>query len=409
VADGFLALAVHGQPEALGEIVELLSGPALKVETARSSTEAMLKIRSTDYAVIITGHKPPVLDGLELLERSVAYLPDAMRIILESGGVAPDLDRRMAVAPGSIFRVVATHRERGNLSGLVAEGLKLLTLVREQRDLVQKLGTEYDKLQKREKLLDVVVKERTKELQESYERLKRANRQALFGLAEAIEAKDAYTKGHCGRVAGYPDDGLETLEFGSFLHDIGKIGVKDAVLLKPGPLDEDEWEHMRSHPVMGYEIASQIDMLRPIMPAVRNHHERWDGKGYPDGLVGQDIPLSARLVAIADAYDALATDRPYKTALPLEQCEALLRNNAGKMFDPDLVEMFCARHLGTLYRQDYEGITPIGAHGADGADDADDPEGATRPQTGDTGGADERDDADDDNASSRASVRISSK
>ena len=143
-------------------------------------------------------------------------------------------------------------------------------------------------------MLDAVVKERTKELEESYEKLKIANRQALFGLAEAIEAKDPYTKGHCGRVAayslvlakeaGYPADGLETLEFGAFLHDIGKIGIKDAVLLKPGPLDETEWVHMREHPVKGYDIASKIEMLHPIMAAVRNHHERWDGSGYPDKM-----------------------------------------------------------------------------------------------------------------------------
>jgi HD-GYP domain-containing protein (c-di-GMP phosphodiesterase class II) len=146
------------------------------------------------------------------------------------------------------------------------------------------------------------------------------------------------------------------MEFGAFLHDIGKIGVRDNVLLKPGPLDEDEWEHMRMHPVKGYEIATQIEMLKPVMPAVRNHHERWDGAGYPDGMKAEDIPMSARIVAIADAYDAMATDRPYKRALPLEECEALLRKNALKMFDPDLVEVFVKNHLGAIYRGDYDDL-----------------------------------------------------
>jgi len=366
----FLALVVHNQPEALGEIVELLSGPDLRVHTARSSTEAMHKIQGgNDYAVIVAGHKPPELDGIDLLERSVLYRGDAMRIVMVgSPRGAAELDKKQSGA--HIFRVVG-RGQRGNLASMVAEGVKLHALMHEQRELVRRLGGEYDKLQKREKLLDVVVKERTKELEESYERLKAANRQALFGLAEAIEAKDAYTKGHCGRVAGYTlalatecgyaAHDIETLEFGAFLHDIGKIGVKDHVLLKPGPLDEEEWEHMRAHPVMGFEIAKQIAMLHPIMPAVRNHHERWDGNGYPDRLVGDAIPLSARLVAIADAYDALATDRPYKVALPLPECEAILRKNAGKMFDPDLVELFCARHVGVLYRSEYENLPPIGA------------------------------------------------
>jgi putative nucleotidyltransferase with HDIG domain len=351
----------------------LVSAPGLSVHTARSATEAMHRLQSDDYAVVVSGHKPPDLDGFSLLERSALYRSDAMRILaLPSASMVSALEARFASAPVEIFHVVGRGPGRGNLGPMVAQGLRLQMLVREQRDLVHRLGLEYDKLQKREKLLDVVVRERTKELEESYERLKEANRQALFGLAEAIEAKDAYTKGHCGRVAGYSlalaselgygDDALETLEFGAFLHDIGKIGVKDHVLLKPGPLDDAEWKHMREHPVMGYEIAKEIAMLNPIMPAVRNHHERWDGHGYPDGLAGESIPVSARLVAIADAYDALATDRPYKTALPLDECEMILRKNAGKMFDPELVEVFCIRHIGALYREAYDKLAPPGAN-----------------------------------------------
>lgn len=361
---GYRALVIHGQPEALGELVEILSGPQLVVETARSATEALHKVSAIEYAVIISDHRPPELNGLELLERTMAFCPDAMRILMV--GDPEQMAQVELKPPGTIFRFFGKPWERRQLTGIVAEGLKLHKLEREQRELIKKLSLEYQKLQKREKLLDVVVRERTKELEESYNKLKMANRQALLGLAEAIEAKDAYTKGHCGRVAAYamalareahyPDDGMEALEFASFLHDIGKIGVRDAVLLKPGPLDEDEWAHMRMHPLKGYEIASQIEMLKPTMPAIRNHHERWDGKGYPDGLKGEAIPLSARIVAIADAYDAMATERPYKRALPLDECERLLQKNAGLMFDPALVEIFVSRHLGGLYRDDYEAL-----------------------------------------------------
>jgi putative two-component system response regulator len=357
----FRALCIHGQPEALGELVEILSGPQLVVDTARSATEAVHKVSAQDYAVIVSDHKPPELNAIDLLEKTVAFAPDAMRIaIIGDPDALGQLDAKPA---GTIFRFFARPWERRQLTSVVAEGLKLHKLEREQRDLIKRLGAEYGKLQRREKLLDVVVRERTKELEESYQKLKAANRQAILGLAEAIEAKDPYTKGHCGRVAAYalslaseadyPDDGMEALEFASFLHDIGKIGIRDAVLLKPGPLDDKEWEHMRLHPLKGYEIASQIDILKPCMPAIRNHHERWDGKGYPDGLRADEIPLSARLVAIADAYDAMATDRPYKKALPLEECEKLLGKNAGLMFDPDLVTLFVQRGLGALYREDY--------------------------------------------------------
>ncbi|HKA91508.1 MAG TPA: HD domain-containing phosphohydrolase [Haliangiales bacterium] len=307
--------------------------------------------------MIVSDHKPPDLNGVELLERTIAFCPDAMRIVL-----VPDVEAAAQVElkpPGAIFRFFARPWERRQLTAVVAEGLKLHRLENEQRELIKKLGLEYDKLKKREKLLDVVVRERTKELEESYLKLKAANRQALLGLAEAIEAKDTYTKGHCGRVAafalalarecGYPEEGMEALEFASFLHDIGKIGIRDAVLLKPGPLDDKEWEHMRTHPIKGYEIASQIEILKPTMPCIRNHHERWDGKGYPDGLKGEEIPLSARIVAIADAYDAMSTDRPYKRALPIAECERLLRKNASTMYDPQLIDLFVERHLGSLY------------------------------------------------------------
>ena len=359
---GFRALVVHTQPEALGELVEILASPQIAVDTARSATEALHKVSAIDYAVIIADHRPPELNGVEVLDRTIAFCPDAMRILIAND---PEAAYAVEVKPaGTIFRFFAKPWERRQLQGVVAEGLKLHKLEREQRELIKKLGTEYQKLQKREKLLDVVVKERTKELEESYLRLKAANRQALLGLAEAIEAKDSYTKGHCGRVAAYAlalareigtsESDLENLEFGAFLHDIGKIGIRDAVLLKPGPLDEQEWTHMRSHPVKGFEIAKEIDMLKPTMGAIRNHHEKWDGSGYPDGIKGEAIPISARLVAIADAFDAMATDRPYKKALPLEECEKLLRKNAGVMFDPALVEVFVTRHVGAIYRDDYE-------------------------------------------------------
>ena len=370
----FRALIAHPQVEALGELAELLGGLGLQVETARSTVEALNKLRSHPAHVIVSYHVSSSFDGVGLLESSILHAPEALRIALVSApDEAVELDYRPPHA-GIIIRLVAKPSERSRLVALVGEGVKLLNLVEEQRELVRKLSLDQSKLQRRETLLDAVVKERTKELEVSYEKLKIANRQALFGLAEAIEAKDPYTKGHCGRVAafslvlakeaGYPADGLETLEFGAFLHDIGKIGIKDAVLLKPGPLDEAEWVHMREHPVKGYDIASKIEMLHPIMAAVRNHHERWDGSGYPDKMKELEIPLAARIVAIADAYDAMSTDRPYKAALSLEECNSILRKTAGKMYDPDLIEVFVSRNLGALYREEYDDLPYDDGHAA---------------------------------------------
>jgi len=377
VARRFRALVAHPHVEALGELAEMLGGLGLVVETARTTVEALNKLRGQPAHVVVTHHvmsSSNPFDGVQFLEASVMHAPEALRIALVSSpDEAVELDYRPAHG-GIIIRLVAKPHERSRLVALVGEGMKLMNLVEEQRELVRKLSLDQTKLQRRETLLDVVVKERTKELEESYEKLKIANRQALFGLAEAIEAKDPYTKGHCGRVAayslvlakeaGYPADGLETLEFGAFLHDIGKIGIRDSVLLKPGPLDDVEWVHMREHPVKGYDIASKIEMLHPIMPAVRNHHERWDGSGYPDKMVSDNIPLVARIVAIADAYDAMSTDRPYKKALPLEECEAILTKTAGKMYDPDLIKTFVSRQLGALYREDYDDLPYDDGHAA---------------------------------------------
>ena len=242
----------------------------------------------------------------------------------------------------------------------MSEGLRLQKLEREQKELIKKLSGEYSKLQKREKLLDTVVKERTRELQIAYDSLQTNSRQALLGFAEAIEAKDPYTKGHCGRTSvysmslgreiGLSSSELETLEFGAFLHDIGKIGVRDAVLLKPAALDDDEWKHMKIHPAVGSTIASQLDLLRPIIPCIRNHHERWAGGGYPDNLAGEKIPLLARIVAIGDAYDAMATDRPYKASLPVSECVEIFKRTAGAQFDPMLVDSFIRSGIMETFR-----------------------------------------------------------
>jgi HD-GYP domain-containing protein (c-di-GMP phosphodiesterase class II) len=355
----FRALVLHPDRSVIGELTELLGSLDLSVDASSSAADAVRRIRAAPPQVVITGHDPPMLDGIAFLDSTVAASPDALRVLLVDGpAIGNEIEQRAAHAP-TIVRFVARAGQRSHLTALVGEAVKLLGLVEEQRSLVRRLAGEHERLKRRGTLLDVVVKERTKELEDSYTKLKEANRQALFGLAEAIEAKDPYTKGHCGRVAayalvlakaaGYPEAGLEALEFGAFLHDIGKIGIRDAVLLKPGPLDDAEWVHMREHPVKGYDIARTIEILHPIMGAVRNHHERWDGTGYPDRMKAEAIPLSARLVAVADAFDAMATDRPYKSRLPLPECERLLRKNAGTMFDPDLIEVFIDQKLGTLY------------------------------------------------------------
>ena len=172
----------------------------------------------------------------------------------------------------------------------------------------------------------------------------------ILSLATAIEAKDPYTEGHVERVASYAlilgrETGLapwelQLLRKAAILHDVGKIGVNESVLLKPGPLSADEFNHMKRHTVIGERICKPLQQDRLILEVIRHHHERYDGKGYPDGLAGEDIPIAARIMAVVDAYDALTSDRPYRKRLSQEQAVQILKQEAGKQFDPKIAIAF---------------------------------------------------------------------
>lgn len=172
----------------------------------------------------------------------------------------------------------------------------------------------------------------------------------ILALATAIEAKDPYTEGHVDRVASYAlilgrETGLapwelQLLRKAAILHDVGKIGVNESVLLKPGSLSADEFNHMKSHTVIGERICRPLQQDRLILEVIRHHHERYDGKGYPDGLAGEGIPIAARIMAVVDAYDALTSDRPYRNRLSQEQARQILKQEAGKQFDPKIAMAF---------------------------------------------------------------------
>jgi putative two-component system response regulator len=175
----------------------------------------------------------------------------------------------------------------------------------------------------------------------------------LLALAQTVEHRDPYTGKHCQRLAvasvmlgealGLPSQDLTALYRGGYLHDIGKIAIPDVILFKQGELSEEEWEVMRSHPIRGQEICSPMQSLAPVLPIIRSHHERWDGSGYPDGLAGEDIPLLARIMQVADIYDALTTERPYKPALSPEESFTEMEEEARRGWrDPELVPLFAS-------------------------------------------------------------------
>jgi len=185
---------------------------------------------------------------------------------------------------------------------------------------------------------------------EHYNRLERTFVSTVAALANALEANDAYTSSHAhwitemallvGRALELDRDAMGRLELGALFHDIGKIGIPSEILRKPGPLSDDERKIMETHPELGEKILAPIDRLADVRPIVRACHERWDGLGYPDGRVGEDIPVEARIVLVCDAYHAMVTDRPYRGALPPDEAVRRLRAAAGSQFDPSVVEAF---------------------------------------------------------------------
>jgi HD-GYP domain-containing protein (c-di-GMP phosphodiesterase class II) len=172
----------------------------------------------------------------------------------------------------------------------------------------------------------------------------------LSVLSGAIEARDPYTRGHSARVTdlavavgrrlGWSDERLRSLRVGGRLHDIGKLGVSDAVLSKAGRLDEDEFAQIRQHPRIGARILLRLAAFREALPCVLYHHERWDGRGYPSGKAGREIPVEARVLAIADAFDAMTSDRPYRRALTRGEALAEVERCAGSQFDPEIARVF---------------------------------------------------------------------
>ncbi len=187
-------------------------------------------------------------------------------------------------------------------------------------------------------------------LEERNKELRVMTYQVMKALAEAIEGRDESTKGHCDRLVHYSltmgkeleleDKQLENLVYGSLLHDVGKISIRDNILMKEGPLTQAEYARMKEHAVIGWNLIQPMKLMWEVAKIIRHHHERFDGTGYPDGLAGEEIPIAARILGLVDVFDALTTVRPYKIAFDLDYSLEIIRNESGKHFDPTVIEAF---------------------------------------------------------------------
>jgi putative two-component system response regulator len=295
-------------------------------------------------------------NGLENLLRyegfRVLSAANGAEALKAMNGSSPDLiisDIVMPVMDGfDLFKKVRSR------SGWVTIPFIFLTARDDREDIMigRGLGVE-DYLVKpvsREELLSAVRGRLKRSRQLRAAQLQQASLHTVTMLANAIEVRNEYTKVHVERVTAYSlamakrlnfsVTQLENLRYGAVLHDIGKILIREKTLIKPDTLTHDEWMEIRQHPETGAEMIKNIPYLSPAIPIIRYHHERWDGKGYPDGLKGEEIPLEARIVAVADSFDAMTTHRPYQKAVSLEKAYQIIQKGSGIQYDPGMVECF---------------------------------------------------------------------
>jgi len=295
--------------------------------TDPTQVEAIYLEQNSD--LVLLDLNMPVMDGYQVLAKIREVDPDYPPIIV----LTAQSDRES--------RIKALDLGARDFLAKPFDRVELMTRIRNMLEV--RIMTKAMKNQN--KILDGMVKERTKELNDT--RL-----EVIRRLGRAAEYRDDMTGFHIIRMsrysqllalaAGMDEDEAERLLNASPMHDIGKIGIPDNVLLKPGKLDADEWKIMQTHVNIGVEILSGSDSELMDMAAevAQNHHEKWDGSGYPCALSGEDIPLTGRVVAVADVFDALTTERPYKDAWPIEKAVEFLKDQSGKHFEPRLVELF---------------------------------------------------------------------
>jgi len=198
--------------------------------------------------------------------------------------------------------------------------------------------------------LNEELRNKIKLLEESNEELRRTSIDFIRVLGDAVERRDPYTKGHCdrlvsyslalGRKLGLKMERLRDLAYGGWLHDIGKIQIEDDILKKPGRLTPGEYERIKEHTVIGWRLVQPMKLMGGAALVIRHHHERFDGTGYPDGLSGDEIPITARILCLVDVFDALTTERPYKKAYSLDYSLEIIRRESGRHFDPSIVKIF---------------------------------------------------------------------
>ncbi len=334
-------LIIDDEQRILDTFSFMLSDLGFNVETASNADDALSLIRQKSFHIVFIDQFLGTTTGLDLLAR-MSQIDPSLYFVIITANCSTDL---------------AVESLKKGASDFIVKPFFTSDLIKSIEYVKKKIAID---MQKKEMLFTLEQKLAEKE----YE-LKRINLSVLSSLAHAMEKKDTGTYGHSMRVSRYSlliaaalDIGIDErddLRAASLLHDIGKIGISDFILGKKGPLDESETHAVRSHPQNGVEILRPLKQFESILPAILHHHENFDGSGYPQGLSGEGIPLHARIIAVADTYDAILSDRPYRAASDHDKAVGELIQNCGRQFDKKIVDAFmigCEKCGGML--ADYE-------------------------------------------------------
>jgi len=298
-----------------------------------SAEEALVRLHEGEFQLVISDITMPGMSGLDMIPHVKDLSPDTV-VVMISG--MQTVESAIGALRLGAFDYLMKPFDLRQVEAVVKRALEHHELV------VAK--------QRYENHLEELVEQRTAELDRALNSLEGSYRSTLQALTAALETRDSETHGHSERVVSYSlrlgreyglnSEEMKSLEFGSLLHDIGKIGVPDSILRKPAKLTEEEWVRMREHPLHGQQILRGIEFLQGAARVVAQHHEKWDGTGYPLGLRSEEIDICARIFSVADAFDAITSDRVYRRGKPYEAAAQELDDWAGRQFDPKVVEAF---------------------------------------------------------------------
>jgi putative nucleotidyltransferase with HDIG domain len=322
--------------EALGEILcSLLEERGHQATHVRNGVEALaaLKASPEQWDLALSDIIMPQMNGIEFLQHARSLYPDLPVIMISA---LHDIRIAMESMRGGAYDYVVKPFERDQIYLAVDRAIERQRLLHENR--------------KYQLHLESLVQSRTDALEETLRELERSYDFTLEALGSALDLKDSETEGHSRRVTAYTLEisrnlgldaqALKTVARGAYLHDIGKMGVPDSILRKTGPLTEDETEAMRSHCRRGYDILAPVKSLEAAADIVLSHQERYDGSGYPRGLKGEEIPVGARIFAVADTLDAMTSDRPYRKSTSFASARAEIARGRGTQFDPKVVDVY---------------------------------------------------------------------